>query len=98
MRECDFHQKQAHKANSDYHWQKFRELRDYINNQIKFGKSKFYQDTVKANKDNSSGLWKTLNELTSQNKLGTTPTCIISDEKPVTDQMSMATISSDYFK
>ena len=51
--ECDFHQKQAHKANSDYHWQKFWE-----NNQIKFAKSKFHRNTVKANKDNSSGLWK----------------------------------------
>ncbi|CAB4011007.1 Hypothetical predicted protein, partial [Paramuricea clavata] len=39
MRERDYHQKQAHKTNSEYHWQKFRELRNYINNQIKLAKS-----------------------------------------------------------
>ena len=97
MRERDYHQKQAHKTNSDYHWQKFRELRNYINNQIKLAKTKYYQDTVKANKDNPSDLWKTLNELTSRNKSGTNLTCVISEEKPITDQKAIATILNDYF-
>ena len=52
---------------------------------------------MNANKNNPSNLWKTLNELTSRNKSGTNPSCIISEEKPVTDQKSIATILNEYF-
>jgi hypothetical protein len=52
---------------------------------------------VNANKDNPSELWKTLNELTSRSKSGTNPSCIISEEKPITDQKSIATILNEYF-
>ena len=38
-----------------------------------------------------------MNNLTSRNKSGTNPTCIISEEKPVTDQKSIATILNEYF-
>ena len=81
--------------NLEYHWQQFRELRNLVNNQIKLAKSKYYQDSVNANKDNPSNLWKALNELTSRNKSGTNPSCIISEEKPVTDQKSIATILNE---
>ena len=77
MRERDYHQKQAHKTNSEYHWAKFRQLRNLVNKQIKLGKSKYYQDAVNADKDNPSGLWKTLNELTSRNVSRQNPSCII---------------------
>ena len=97
MHERDYHQKQAHKTNLEYHWQQFRELRNLVNNQIKLAKSKYYQDSVNANQDNPSNLWKTLNELTSRNKSGTNPSCIIFEEKPVTDQKSIATILNEYF-
>ena len=63
MHKRDYHQKQAHKTNLEYHRQKFRELRNLVNNQIKLAKSKYYQDSVNANKNNPSNLWKTLNEL-----------------------------------
>ena len=97
MRERDFHQKQAHKTNSEYHWVKFRQLRNFINNQIKLAKSKYYRDTINADKYNPSGLWKTLNELTSRNISGQNPSCIISEDEPVSDQKSIATILNDYF-
>ena len=42
-------------------------------------------------------LWKTLNELTSRNKSGTNPSCIISEDKPVTNQKSIAAILNDHF-
>ena len=51
MRERDYHQKQAHKTNSEYHWAKFQQLRNLVNKQIKLGKSKYYQDAVNADKD-----------------------------------------------
>jgi hypothetical protein len=31
MRERDFHLKHAQKSNSDYHWNTYRELRNFIN-------------------------------------------------------------------
>ena len=40
---------------------------------------------------------ETLNELTSRNKSGTNPSCITPEEKPVTDQKSIATILNEYF-
>ncbi len=97
MRERDYHQKQAHKTNSEYHWQHFRQLRNHVNNQVKLAKSKYFQDSVNSNKDKPSDLWKTLNELTSRNKSGTTPSCIISEEMPITDQKSIASILNEYF-
>ena len=97
MRERDFHQKQAHKTNSEYHWVKFRQLRNFINNQIKLAKSKYYRDTINADKDNPSGLWNTLNELTSRNISEKNLSCIISADEPVSDQKSIATILNDYF-
>ena len=97
MHERDYHQKQAHKTNLEYHWQQFRELRNLVNNQVKLARSKYYQDSVNANKNNPSNLWKTLNELTPRTKSGTNPSCIISEEKPVTDQKSIATILNEYF-
>ena len=88
MRERDYHQKQAHKTNSEYHWAKFRQLRNLVNKQIKLGKSKYYQDAVNADKDNPSGLWKTFNELTSRNVSRQNPSCIISEGVPETDEKS----------
>ena len=97
MRERDYHQKQAHKTNSEYHWQHFRQLRNHVNNQVTLAKSKSFQDSVNSNKDKPSDLWKTLNELTSRNKSGTTPSCIISEEMPIADQKSIASILNEYF-
>ena len=70
---------------------------NFINNQIKLTKSKYYQDAINADKDNPSGLWKTLNELTSRNISGQKPSCIISEDESVTDEKSIATIFNDYF-
>ena len=98
MRERDYHQKQAHKTNSEYHWAKFRQLRNLVNKQIKLGKSKYYQECRKFwSGPNPSGLWKTLNELTSRNVSRQNPSCIISEGVPETDEKSIATILNDYF-
>ena len=97
MRERDYHLKQAHKTNSEYHWQLYRQLRNQVNSQIKLAKSKYFQDSVITTKDKPSELWKTLNELTSRKKSETSPSCIISEDKIITDQKSMATILNEYF-
>ena len=97
MRNRDFHLKQAHKTNSNYHWEKYREVKNYINKQVKLCKSNYYQNLINVNKDNPAGLWKSLNEITARDKSRTTPSCIISDDVPVNDQQSIATIMNEYF-
>ena len=53
---------------------------------------------MNTNKDNPSELWKTLNELISRNKSGTSPSCIISeDNNTITDSKSIATVLNEYF-
>ena len=73
MRNRDFHLKQAHKTNSNYHWEKYREVKNYINKQVKLCKSNYYQNLINVNKDNPAGLWKSLNEITARDKSTTTP-------------------------
>ena len=67
MRNRDFHLKQAHKTNSNYHWEKYREVKNYIN------KHYINQNLINVNKDNPAGLWKSLNEITARDKSTTTP-------------------------
>ena len=81
MREHDYHLEQAHKTNSEYHWQLYRQLRNHVNSQIKFAKSKCFQDSVITSKDKPFQLWKTLNKPTSRKKSETSPSCIISEIK-----------------
>ena len=97
MRERDFHLKHAQKSNSDYHWNTYRELRNFINQQVKICKSNYYQNLITSNKDNPGELWKTINEITSRNPTKTTPSCIISENIPVNEPRSIATIMNDYF-
>ena len=97
MRERDFHLKHAKKSNSDYHWNTYRELRNFINQQVKICKSNYYQNLITSNKDNPGELWKTINEITSRNPTKTTPSCIISENIPVNEPRSIATIMNDYF-
>lgn len=70
MREQDYHQKQAHKTNSKYHWRHLREPRNHV------------LITLLHSLYKPSDIRKTLNELTSCIKSGTRWLCIICDEKP----------------
>ena len=74
VRNRDFHLKQAHKTNSNYHWKKYREIKNYINKQVKLCKSNYYQNLINVNKDNPAGLWKSLNEITARDKSRTAMT------------------------
>jgi hypothetical protein len=42
-------------------------------------KSQYYENLIKENKNNPSGLWKTLHELTSRNIKSSSPRSIITD-------------------
>jgi hypothetical protein len=82
---------------SNYHWNTYRELRNFINQQVKICKSNYYQNLITSNKDNPGELWKTIIEITSRNPTKTTPSCIISENIPVNEPRSIATIMNDYF-
>ncbi len=97
MRERDFHLKYAQKYNSEYHWSTYCDLKNFINQQIKICKSNYYQNLINNNRDKPAELWKTINEITSRNPTKTTPSCIISENVPVNDPRSIATIMNDYF-
>ena len=88
MRERDFHLKHAQKVNSEYHWNTYRDLKNYINQQVNICKSNYYQNLINDNRDKTAKLWKTINEVTSRNP--TKSTCIISDNVPVNDPRSIA--------
>ena len=97
MRERDFHLKHAQKYNSEYHWNTYRDLKNFINQQIKICKSNYYQNLINNNRDNPAELWRTINEITSRNPTKTTTSCIISENVPVNDPRSITTIMNGYF-
>ena len=97
MRNRDFHLKQAHKTNSNYNWKKYRKVKIYLYKQVKLCKSNYYQNLINVNKDNPAGLWKSLNAITARDLPTTTPSCIISDDVPVNDKQSIATIMNECF-
>ena len=79
MQDRDYHLKKAQKTHSQHHWSSYRKLRRFVNKAVRECKSKYYESLIKENKNNPSGLWKTLNELTSRNTHSSAPTSIISD-------------------
>ena len=97
MRERDFHLKHAQKYNLEYHWNTYRDLKNFINEQVKICKSNYYQNLINDNRDKPAELWKTINEVTSRNPTKITPSCIISEDVPVNDPRSIATIMNDFF-
>ena len=67
MQDRDYHLKKAQKTQSQHHWSCYRKLRCLVNKEVCECKSKYYESLIRENRNNPSGLWKTLNELTSRN-------------------------------
>lgn len=62
----DLLHRKAIKSKSKNHWSKFKNLRNTVNQEIRKCKVDDYSKLIKDNKNNSSALWKTLNEITSR--------------------------------
>ena len=77
MQDRSYHLKKAHKTHSQHHWSCYRKLRCLVNKEVRECKSKYYESLIRENRNNPSGLWKTLNELTSRNTHSTAPSCIV---------------------
>lgn len=98
MQEHDLFHKKAMKCKSLAHRSTYCKLRFKTNEAVKKAKSNYYQECINNNKGNSTGLWKTLNEITFRdNKSGSAPTCISSDEVLYNKPQPVANILNNYF-
>ena len=81
MHDRDYYHKKAVKSKCENHWSTYRKLRCKVNEEVKKAKSTYYQDCINANKRNPAGLWKVLNEITSQdNRSKNGPSCIVHND------------------
>ena len=46
-RDRDYHHRKAVKSNSSYHWEMYRKLRNFVNEEIKSSKSKYYCELLR---------------------------------------------------
>ena len=97
MHDRDYHLKKAQKTQSKIHWSAYRKLRCLVNKQIREGKSSYYENLIKENNKNPSGLWKTLNEITSRSKPSSAPSSIISNGIEHKDTKSIASLFNNFF-
>ena len=97
MQDRDYHLKKAQKTQSQHHWSSYRKLRCFVNKAVRECKSKYYESLIKENKNNPSGLWKTLNELTSRNTHSSAPTSIISDGVETKNSQSISSLFNTFF-
>ena len=97
MQDRDYHLKKAQKIQSQHHWSCYRKLRCLVNKEVRECKSKYYESLIRENRNNPSGLWKTLNELTSCNTHSTAPSCIVSNGVETTNSQSISTLFDTSF-
>ena len=97
MRDRDYHHRKAIKSQSTHHWSMYNKLKSYVNKEVKKAKITFYQDLIATNKGDSSGLWKVLNNIISNDKKEKGPSCIISEEMRYNNPQSIAEIFNKFF-
>ena len=96
MRDRDYHHRKAVKSNSEFHCNMYKKLKCLVNKQVKKSKADYYLELINNNKGNSSGLWKTLNEITGR-KLTSSVTCIEANGISYTDSKSIAEVLNNHF-
>ena len=96
MQKRDFYHRRAKQSNCSGYWTLYQQTRNFVNVKVKRCKSEYYTRTIKENKQNHSALWKTLNEITSQQG-NTSFSCRESDGVLYTDHASIALIMNKHF-
>lgn len=66
MRDRDAAKREAIKLNDPRDWERYKKLRNIINNNIKTTKASYYSNLFIQSKGNSRKTWQTINELTSR--------------------------------
>ena len=97
IQDRDYYLKKAKKTHSQHHWSCYRKLRCFVNKEVRECKSKYYESLIIENRNNPSGLWKTLNELTSRNTHSTAPSCIVSNGVETTNSQSISRLFITFF-
>ena len=97
MQDRDYHLKKAQKTKSAHHWSSYRKLRCLVNRKVRECKSNYYETLIKENNNNPSGLWKTLNELTSRGTHSSSPTSVISEGVEHKTSKTIASLFNNFF-
>ena len=85
------------KTNSAQHWASYRRLRNLVNHNVKFAKSKYYSDLINDAKGDSSKLWKAVNEALSRNYKSANPQCIVTEGIQHSTLNAIATVLNTHF-
>ena len=96
MRDRDFHHRKAIRANSTYHWDMFKKIKNIVNRQVRKCKAEYYSHLINKNKGNPSLLWKTFNEITSK-KSNSTVSSIEADGVQYTKSSAIAQVLNTHF-
>ena len=72
MRDRDAAKRKAITSNDPHDWEKYKKLRNIINNDIKTSKAFYYSNAFIQSKGNPRKTWQTFNELTSRRVNNTT--------------------------
>ena len=72
MRDRDAAKRKAITSNDPRDWEKYKKLRNIVNNNIKTSKASHYSNAFIQSKGNSRKTWPTINELTSRRVNNTT--------------------------
>ena len=88
--------KSAIKLNTKEQYHLNKKQKNFVNREIRRCKSEYYTKLIDENKQNSSALWKTLNQVTSRKK-NPGIACVESEGIIYSDTKSMATIFNEYF-
>jgi hypothetical protein len=73
MQDRDYHHRKAVKSNKTYHWNMYKQLRNFVNKEVKSAKSKHYCELIEQSKGDYSRIWKAVNELSSRDNKSSTP-------------------------
>ena len=100
MRKRDRSRREAKKVNSEYHWSKFKALRNKVVDLLRLAKSKHHEslcDQIKNNKFSSKEWWKLVKQLSNMNKKSHGIEILVSNEDTITtDDLHKANLLNSF--
>ena len=99
MRNRDYHKKKAIRYNSSIHWDKYKSIRNRVNNQMRKSKTDFYHKEIGncAKLKDLKKTWSLINSLTGKNNKSTSITEILVNSNSVSDSKLIAESFNEYF-
>ena len=87
MRNRDYHKKKAIRYNSSIHWDKYKSIRNRVNNQMRKSKTDFYHKEIGncAKLKDLKKTWSLINSLTGKNNKSTSITEILVNNNSVSE-------------